>query len=196
MLWLLLLSLLVSSEAQAQVDQVHLSITTDPSKWGVDCVAHVEGPIQIEFCTAGSCSTAFNVSSPVYIAEIGFLHQALLEGLQLKTEYTYRIATSTGLWTDDFHFTTGPYERQDFVRRGDSGGVGGAVVAVFADLGLYNGLSTSRLLNESIRHTFDYALHVGDMSYDLFSNASQVGNDYMNLMGPLMQSKPLMVAAG
>jgi hypothetical protein len=175
MLWLfpfpfILLAGLLSTSGQV-IEQIHLSMTTDPTKWGLDCVAHVEGSIQVEYCNTASdssCNVALNVSSPVYIAEIGYLHQIILEGLELKSEYKYRIQTSTGVWTNDyFYFTTGPYGREDFVRRGDSSDghttAAGAVVAVYADLGLYNGLSTSRLLYESQNHTFDYALHVGDI---------------------------------
>ena len=62
----------------------------------------------------------------------------------------YRIGDGNDSWTDWRRFATGPYSRPDFVRKGDSVvGMGEGVGAVFADLGLSNGVSAGRLRAEA-----------------------------------------------
>jgi acid phosphatase type 7 len=132
-----------------------------------------------------------------YLENIGYLHTTALSNLIPTSNYLYRIGDGDINWSDWMSFATGPFDRPNFQRRGDTSSSGGhAVAAVYADLGLFNGLSTSRLLNESRQGIYDYAIHIGDIAYDLFSDSSSVGNEYMNLMTPMGQKHPLMVGEG
>lgn len=74
--------------------------------------------------------------------------------------------------------------------------VGGGVAAIYADLGMYNGLSTERLLTEAAEGVYDYGIHIGDISYDLFSSDSANGNDYMEMMSPIFKQYPINVGEG
>jgi hypothetical protein len=72
----------------------------------------------------------------------------------------------------------------------------GSIAAVYADFGLANDVSMKHLQEEGARGAFDYALHIGDISYDLFTNKSTVGNEFMRQVSAVYKHKPLMVAAG
>lgn len=71
------------------------------------------------------------------------------------------------------------------------------MAAVFADFGLKNSVSMSALQHEAKEGTVDYFLHAGDISYDLFDNASEVGNEFMRVISDTFaKGHPYMVTVG
>lgn len=136
-------------------------------------------------------------STSYFVENIGYLHNTAFTSLLPTSKYMYRIGDGDANWSDWMPFATGPFDRPNFQRRGDTSNTPGrAVAAIYADMGLFNGLSTTRLLNESQQGIFDYAVHIGDIAYDLFSESSSVGNEYMTLMTSMSQRYPVMVAEG
>lgn len=210
------IAIAVAEKAEGErVAQVHLSLTGDLTSMGLDYVSSLDSYSAIEYTAQDPSSSTWTApgtapghsataslarSTSIYYENIGFLHTAVLDNLLPKTVYAYRIGdANSDSWSDQwFHFTTGPYERSEFYRKGESieSVSGEGVAAVYADLGVYNGLSVNRLLHEANQSIFDYTLHIGDISYDLFSDNSSVGNTYMNMMEPITSKFPLMVGEG
>ena len=73
---------------------------------------------------------------------------------------------------------------------------GSPTLAVMADFGLVNDVSMGALLAASAAGEVDGLILAGDIAYDLHSNQSQVGNDFLNTLQPLVASKPFIVAPG
>uniref|UniRef100_A0A8R1ES86 Purple acid phosphatase n=1 Tax=Caenorhabditis japonica TaxID=281687 RepID=A0A8R1ES86_CAEJA len=69
-------------------------------------------------------------------------------------------------------------------------------VCVFGDLGVYNGRSTQSIIKNGIAGKFDFIVHIGDLAYDLHTNHGKLGDQYMNLLEPVISKIPYMVIAG
>jgi 3',5'-cyclic AMP phosphodiesterase CpdA len=71
-------------------------------------------------------------------------------------------------------------------------------VLFFADFGLNNDVSMASLNQEGMDYAADYAIHGGDIAYDLFASnpAKDNGNRFMNAIEPLTSRIPYMAIAG
>lgn len=194
-----------SAAAGIEVSQLHLTLpAAGSSEMGLDYVATTETASIVEYWDTGTGNTRDAVSNArsesAFIDNIGYLHNVILDSLVPGASYMYRVGDRTDdSWSKWYSFINGPYSRDDFVRKGEalsSTVAANGVAAVYADLGVYNGLSVSRLQHEAARGTFDYAIHIGDIAYDLFSDNSSVGNEYMNTMSAITERIPLMVGEG
>ena len=67
---------------------------------------------------------------------------------------------------------------------------------MFGDLGLIGGQSVPDLSKAAERGWFDIIIHVGDIAYDLHTDAGDRGDEFMNRMEPIFSRYPYMVIAG
>lgn len=69
-------------------------------------------------------------------------------------------------------------------------------MAIFGDLGNYNGRSIPKLQEDSQKGLYDVLLHVGDLAYDMDSDNARVGDNFMRQMEPVAAYTPYMVCVG
>lgn len=105
--------------------------------------------------------------------------------MKSKSHYTYRCGSPLG-WSDEFWFETPPMNDDDW----------SPSFAIFGDMGNENAQSLARLQRESQQHMYDAIIHVGDFAYDMDSENSAVGDQYMRQIEPLAAYVPYMVCAG
>jgi len=193
--------LLLASSAygETNVSQIHLSLSGDDSVMGLEYVSQDNATSFVQYKTLSDLISKSQAKSMVtYRENIGYLHRAVLDRLTPSGNYHYRIGDGGDSWSEWYPFKSPPYTRDNFRRVGDDtdSTEGEGVGCVFADLGLSNGLSTERIKAEGARGSYDYMVHVGDIAYDLFSEESRVGNDYMELMSSATARYPINVAEG
>lgn len=98
----------------------------------------------------------------------------------------YRVG-SKHAWSAIFDFRTFPL---------DANVTWSPRLALFGDLGLVNGRSLPYLVNASLKNSFDAIIHLGDISYDLFSSQGRTGDAFLNKMQPAAARVPYMVLPG
>lgn len=195
------------SDASTVCEQLHLSFTGVENSMSIDFVSPSNEFSSIHFKIRDSGDLLKTSTTSSFMDEIGWLHYAEMQNLLPGTMYEYKIfvVKEQGIYdvecTDWISFEAGYPTRSDgtHYRIGDgysNGGVEGGIAAVYADFGLANDVSMKHLQDEGARGDFDYALHIGDISYDLFTNKSTVGNEFMRQVSDIYRHKPLMVAAG
>lgn len=108
----------------------------------------------------------------------------MLRGLKPQTRYVYHCGSSLG-WSGEFWFRTPPLISE-----------WSPTVAIFGDMGNENAQSLAYLQEESQRSVYDAIIHVGDFAYDMDSEESLVGDQFMRQIEPLAAYVPYMVCAG
>eukprot|EP00049_Salpingoeca_infusionum_P014759 m.279560 g.279560 ORF g.279560 m.279560 type:complete len:449 (+) comp15745_c0_seq3:157-1503(+) len=176
--------LVLCASAALAVEQVHLAVTGHTNEMGVDFVSQ-NLACNVTYVKVGPGSTPS--TSPTYpgyySAEIGYLHQSVMTLLDLNTKYQYNV-TCLNEPTVTFEFTNQPVRE------------GGMKVAFLADFGLENDVSMKFLVEGAQKNEFDMVILGGDFAYNLPTNHSQVGNDFMNAMQPFTSTRPFMTAPG
>lgn len=66
-------------------------------------------------------------------------------------------------------------------------------IALFGDMGNENAQSLPRLQDEALRQMYDAIIHVGDFAYDMHSDNSLVGDQFMRQIEPIAAYLPYMV---
>lgn len=69
-------------------------------------------------------------------------------------------------------------------------------LAIFGDLGNENAQSLPRLQREAQRGMYDAIIHVGDFAYDMNSQNSLVGDQFMRQIETIAAYVPYMVVPG
>lgn len=113
-----------------------------------------------------------------------FIHKVTIKNLKPKTRYVYNCGSILG-WSSEFWFETPP-----------AGSDWSPTLAIFGDMGNENAQSLAYLQEEAQRGIYDAILHVGDFAYDMDSEESLVGDQYMRQIEPLAAYVPYMVCAG
>lgn len=207
---ILLVSFNVQVAGEILCEQLHLSYTGVESSLSLDFVSVSEEFAEIHYrCASNNGNVHSSITTSSFFDEIGWLHFGEMRELTPHDKYEYMIFITKGngfasiACTDWIEFEAGyPVRRGgSHYRIGDGETVGstdpeGSIAAVYADFGLANDVSMAHLKDEGKRGAFDYALHIGDISYDLFTNKSTVGNEFMRQVSSVYQHKPLMVATG
>jgi hypothetical protein len=179
---------------------VHLSLSgAGTASMGLDYVSDLDGVTIVEYQDSAATAAPLTATAQsIYMSTIGYMNNVELSSLEAGTSYKYRIGDgSDDKWSVWYEFTNGPYSRSDFVRKGDSNPASAdGVAAVYADLGVFNGLSMDRLKKEATEGVYDYSVHIGDIAYDLYAEGSAVGNEFMELMASVTQRYPLMIGEG
>ena len=187
-------------------EQIHLSFTGIETSLSIDFVSSKESSL-IEYKSSESNEFMKTLTSSIYNEEIGWLHHAEMRNLVPRTKYSYKIYSVNDDVGDEectewIEFEAGYPIREDGSdyrigdSRNDNDEIEGAIAAVYADFGLANDVSMKHIQEEGLKGKFDYGLHIGDISYDLFTNKSTVGNEFMRQVSAVYKHKPLMVAAG
>lgn len=101
-----------------------------------------------------------------------------------EMRYVYHCGSDFG-WSPEFSFT---------VPRVDS--KWSPHVAIFGDMGNENAQSLPRLQAEAQRQMYDTIIHVGDFAYDMHSENSLVGDQFMRQIEPIAAYLPYMVVPG
>ncbi len=108
------------------------------------------------------------------------LHRVRLAGLAPGTLYNYTVgdAPSGGAQSAAYAFSTPPTADWS------------PTLAVYGDMGITpNGRATMPwLLRDAAAGALDVVVHIGDVAYDLQTNAGQVGDDFMTMIEPLAAS--------
>lgn len=68
--------------------------------------------------------------------------------------------------------------------------------AVFGDMGFANARSLPSLTSAANSRDFDMVLHLGDISYDLFSMQGRTGDQFMRAIQPIAANIPYTVLPG
>lgn len=176
-------------QLSSQPEQVHLSITADPTQMMITWVTlTATNTTQAEFgissfdrSASGQQETFVDGGSA---ARTIYMHRALLTGLLSGQRYLYRVGSELG-WSDVFFFTA---TRQ--------GWTWPARFAVYGDMGNTNGKSIPYLQKEAQGGDFDMVLHVGDFAYNMDSNDAKVGDDFMRQVEPIAAYVPYMTCPG
>uniref|UniRef100_A0A0N4ZQH4 Purple acid phosphatase n=1 Tax=Parastrongyloides trichosuri TaxID=131310 RepID=A0A0N4ZQH4_PARTI len=185
----ILLFLFVTADTTPK--HVHLSLNNDPQSmvfsWiTFSSISHTSTPI-VKYGTSNvSLTNTVTGSFTVFIYNgiVRYMYKATASNLQFNTRYYYQVGSEEGL-SQIFSFKTFPQGNDIQLR-----------ICIFGDLGIENDISMLPLRTAGLRGDFDMIVHVGDLAYDLHSNDGKLGDEYMELMEPLISSMPYMVIAG
>ncbi|CAF2803058.1 unnamed protein product [Rotaria sp. Silwood2] len=111
-----------------------------------------------------------------------YMYRAILKNLTMNTVYIYHVGSLNG-WSGIYSFRTIPNEKRK-------------LFAVYGDLGVVNAQSLARLQKEAQLDYYDAILHVGDFAYDMDSDQSRVGDQFMNQIQEIAAYVPYMVCPG
>jgi hypothetical protein len=114
-------------------------------------------------------------------SELTLAVRVLFTGLVTGTQYYY--VTGSPLvtpWSRVYQFTYNTGALRE----------GGPTAVVIADFGYYNAESIEKLSEDALNGRFDTILHAGDMAYDLDADAGRVGDNYMNMLEPIVSGLP------
>lgn len=164
------------------IQQMHLSMTSDPTEMVVDFVSSAGGVSPV--CRYGSSSGALTssaVADSKVIKTIGNVSHALLQGLAPGQTVFYECGDSAATSTV-MNFTAGA----GAARR----------VAVWADFGVNDGFGLDQIARDAEAGLFDFALHAGDWAYDLETGNSANGNFFMNRAMLYSANFPVQPAPG
>lgn len=107
-----------------------------------------------------------------------------LRNLNPNTHYIYHCGSEAG-WSTEFWFETPPLNSN-----------WSPTLAIYGDMGNENAQSLAYLQEEAHQKMYDAILHVGDFAYDMDSEESLVGDQFMRQIESLAAYVPYMVCAG
>ncbi|XP_020912611.1 acid phosphatase type 7 [Exaiptasia diaphana] len=181
----------ISAQTSQQPEQVHLSITNNVTEMVVTWVTMdlttdsiVEynkkgGPLVLK--ATGSVDKFVDGSSA---HRTMYMHRVKLTDLVPQQSYDYHCGGSGG-WSPVFSFTVRP-----------AGANWSPRLALFGDMGNKNARSVPFLQEETQQGHFDAILHVGDFAYDMDTDESKVGDEFMRQIEPIAAYVPYMTCVG
>ncbi|PAA49848.1 hypothetical protein BOX15_Mlig013810g3 [Macrostomum lignano] len=189
---LLLLGLaisLTSGQLSPQPEQVHLSVTNDPTQMVVTWVTQSPtNGTSVDYGTNRFDRSASGIQEKFVdggsAKRVIYIHRAVMSGLRPGQRYVYRVGSELG-WSDVFLFTATK-----------SGSDWPARFAVYGDMGNTNGKSIPFLQKEAQSGDFDMVLHVGDFAYNMDTNNALVGDEFMRQVEPIAAYVPYMTCPG
>ena len=164
------------------IQQVHISLTSDPSEMVVDFVSSAGGASPA--CHYGSSRGALTrvaVATSAAVKTIGNVSHALLQGL---------VPGETVL------YACGDGAASSAVMNFTAGAGNASRVAVWADFGVNDGFGLDQIARDAEEGLFDFALHAGDWAYDLETGSSANGNFFMNRATLYSTARPVQPAPG
>lgn len=189
-------------------EQIHITYTGRPGEMAVDFVSVTRPACTVEWraITAAAATPALGTqpalsnagtnttSTSVCLPHIGYQHQAVMAPLSSNTSYSYSIHCGTNSSEHRKFWSKRAYSPSPSPNATGASGV--QRVLYFADFGLNNDVSMAALNNEGLHNNADFAIHGGDLAYDLPDNQSAVGSAFLNAIEPLASRVPYMVVAG
>lgn len=175
-----------------QPEQVHLSMTNDPTemmitwvtldKTNASIVEYGEG-LQIGFTLkAVGQETAF-VDGGSEKRKL-YMHRVLLQGLTPGQRYVYHVGSMLG-WSDIFYFNA--------TKEGNDWPLSFVVVG---DMGNVNAASLPYLQRDIQNNQMDFLYHIGDFAYNMDSDNARVGDEFMRQVEPIAAYVPYMTCVG
>ena len=167
-------------------EQIHLSYGDDDSSMRVTW--STLNKTDKCLCFYGtSWSTSKEVQGYSTLFDVGhtqYIHRVTFNRLQAGQQYLYQCGD--GKWMSDVYAfkakrTDGAYQPR---------------IAFYGDLGVVNERSMGKLKLEILKGDFDVILHVGDFAYNMASNNSRVGDQFLNMIQPLTTRIPYMTCPG
>jgi len=189
----LLLCAAALAVAQYAPQFVHIAFTDNTDRMAVSWLTEELTPTSnVRFGKHSSRLDKLSQGTPrTYSPNAGYMHDAVLKGLEVDTTYFYSVGT-VGSWSSIYNFTTGKNKDEKHPTHLK------AKVALYGDMGItYSGYTIERL--NALVPELDFIYHVGDISYaddrssDLYE---QVWNQWFGAMRYIMPSTPYMVAPG
>lgn len=110
--------------------------------------------------------------------------QVTIKALKFNTQYFYHCGGSEG-WSAEYRFKTPP-----------AGSDWSPTLAIFGDMGNENAQSLAYLQQDAQRDMYNAILHVGDFAYDMDSEESLVGDQFMRQIETVAAYVPYMVCTG
>ncbi|XP_064621991.1 acid phosphatase type 7-like [Lineus longissimus] len=185
------LSLISSCSGQTynQPEQIHINYGVDPTVMTVTWVTFSDTPVSIaEYGEAMLSKVAKGVSDKFIdggaMKRIIFMHRVNMTGLTPGKQYRYHVGSPDG-WSAVYNF----YAMSDSSKWQPK-------FAVFGDFGSSNAQSLGRLQKETQEGHFDFAVHVGDLAYNLHTYDATVGDQFMRQMEPIAAYLPYMTCVG
>lgn len=184
------------------IQQVHLSVQSDPTRMTVDFVSSSPAAFATANCSyavAGTGEWAVAQATTQSYSTIGKLSYAVLTGLAANTSYAY-FCGDGGALSEVLAFVNQPAYApiDDAPESGPApGGPRPVTVGVFADFGVDDGFGLAQIAADAASGAFDLVLHAGDFAYDFESGNSANGNFFMSRASTSYASQfPTMTAPG
>eukprot|EP00615_Pteridomonas_danica_P008672 CAMPEP_0114332848 /NCGR_PEP_ID=MMETSP0101-20121206/3369_1 /TAXON_ID=38822 ORGANISM="Pteridomonas danica, Strain PT" /NCGR_SAMPLE_ID=MMETSP0101 /ASSEMBLY_ACC=CAM_ASM_000211 /LENGTH=401 /DNA_ID=CAMNT_0001463685 /DNA_START=21 /DNA_END=1226 /DNA_ORIENTATION=- len=143
---------------------------------------------QVAYGECGSTSSELSPSTSTKFVDNGtlhhtqYIHRATLVNLLPDHEYCYRIQSNPS--SSQYSFMTMPSNLTN------------PSITVYGDLGLQNARSVPLLTSETESRRSHAIVHNGDFAYDMFTNNATRGDEWFNMMQPIMANTPYMVSIG
>jgi len=164
---------LAAAAPPLQPEQVHLALTGAAGEMAVEFFTNATGA-RVLFGlspTALGASAAAEARAVTLNGWAAVSNVALMAGLAPATRYFYAVGDAANGFSAVASFVNAPAR------------AGGAVWAIFADLGLANNEALGALITNI--NSFDYVIHAGDFAYDLDGDGSRVGNAFFAAIEPV-----------
>ncbi|XP_011301177.1 iron/zinc purple acid phosphatase-like protein [Fopius arisanus] len=113
-----------------------------------------------------------------------YIHRVYLRDLTQGHKYVYHCGSKLG-WSNVFYVTP-PSNSPTWTPQ----------IVIFGDMGNENAQSLSRLQEETQRGLYDAAIHVGDFAYDMDTDDSRVGDQFMKQIEGIAAYLPYMTVPG
>ncbi|XP_070536666.1 acid phosphatase type 7-like [Ptychodera flava] len=176
---------------QKKPEQIHIAYGSQPSEMVVMWSTAVEtastvlyglAPRNYTLSTHGQC-VSFTLGNP---SGLQYIHRVQLTDLIPGQNYSYKIQTDDGVYSDEFLMKT-MTEGEDWSPN----------LLVYGDMGRVGGAPSLKLLTkEALSGRIDAAIHVGDFAYDLHTEGGKYGDDFMNRIQELATRIPYMTTVG
>jgi len=193
-------------------EQLHIAFTNDSTQMSVTWVtlqptaSHV---VQYgEVPAPGFVNLSLSASGITQVYSVagwkGFIHMAVMTGLEPASMYSYRVGDAQGGWSQNYSFWTQawfPQVKSEIVLEDPRKGWPGnpnempLVFGVVGDMGMVNSQKTIAALSAyASNYSISQVLHVGDISYaDFFEGQWDV---YMRTIEPFAARLPYHVLPG
>ena len=113
-----------------------------------------------------------------------YIHRVTMKDLKPGKGYYYHVGSEDG-WSAIYWFTTLK-----------SGTDWSPKIALYGDLGNFNGKSIPRLQQEVSKSSFDAIIHVGDMAYNLDTENARIGDAFLRQLEPIAAYVPYQTVVG
>ncbi|PAV88269.1 hypothetical protein WR25_13135 [Diploscapter pachys] len=186
-----ILGLPISNDASNAPEQVHLSLTNDPTEMAVTWITQKSLDKASPYIYYGPSSDALNSKVPAEVTKwtdggskstTRFTYRGIIPFLTPGQKYYYSVGSDEGK-SEVFFFTQINPNKE--IR-----------AAVFGDFSVKNGYSFDPLIEMTKLGELDLVFHIGDISYDLDDKNGDKGDEFMNAIQPIAAYVPYMVVAG
>ncbi|KAG1669122.1 Acid phosphatase type 7 [Nymphon striatum] len=113
-----------------------------------------------------------------------YIHRAVISGVGQSKRVWYQCGSGNE-WSNIASFKTRSLDTNSIVR-----------IVLYGDLGIINGQSIPRIINDVENDMYDVIHHVGDIAYDMDVNNGSYGQIFLEMMEDASKQVPYMVSSG